>query len=105
MALAILIAGLLALVGRHLPPAFRILLEALALLGRHGLVLAITLKDLLLLLRRQPLEAVVRRVEFALTLLRQRLEAPEVLLHPGAVGGSHSAKPLIVLARHLALFR
>ena len=70
LALAVLLAGLLALVGRHLTPALRVPLNSLALLGRHGLVLAGALEDLLLLLRRQPLEALVRGVELAFPLLR-----------------------------------
>jgi hypothetical protein len=79
LALAVLLAGLLALLGRHLSPALRILLHALALFGRH---LAPTLRiplDALALLGRQPLEALVRRLELALPVLRQRLPAVEVL--------------------------
>jgi hypothetical protein len=103
LALAVLLAGMLALVGRHLAPAFRVLLEALALLGRHGLVLAIPLEDLLLLLWRQPLESVVRGLELALPVIWQRLPALKILLEAGAVGGRHAAEPLLILPRDLPL--
>jgi hypothetical protein len=103
LALAVLLAGLLALIGRHLAPAFRVPLNALTLLGRHGLELTGALENLLLLLRRQPLEALVRGVELAFPLLRQRLPPPEVLRDASPVGRRHVAQPLLILARGLPL--
>jgi hypothetical protein len=103
LALAVLLAGLLALLGRHLAPALRVPLNALALLGWHGLELAGALEDLLLLLRRQPLEALVRGVELALPLLRQRLPPPEVLRDASPVGRRHVAQPLLILPGGLSL--
>jgi hypothetical protein len=103
--LSYLIARALALRRRHLAPPLRVPLEALALIGAHRLIALETIPELLLLLLGEPLEAVVGRVELALTLRRQGLEATEVFLHPRAVGGRHPAEPLIVLPRHLPLFR
>jgi len=103
LALAVLLAGLLALIGRHLAPALRVPLNALALLGRHGLELAGALENLLLLLRRQPLEALVRGVELAFPLLGQRLPPPEVLRDASPIGRRHVAQPLLILARGLPL--
>ena len=103
LALAVLLAGLLALVGRHLAPALRVLLDTPALLGRHGLVLSEPLENLLLLLRRQPLEALVRGVELAFPLLGQRLPPPEVLRDASPIGRRHVAQPLLILARGLPL--
>src|SRR3990172_4546652 len=52
-ALAESLARLLPLLGRHLPPAVGVVLEALALRRRHGLVMLEALHDLLLPLRPQ----------------------------------------------------
>ena len=100
-----LIARVLALRRRHLAPPLRVPLEALTLIWAHGLIALETLPELLLLLLGEALEALVRGVDLALTLRGQGLEAPEVFLHSSPVGGSHPAKPLIVLARHLTLLR
>jgi hypothetical protein len=91
LALAVLLAGLLALVGRHLAPTLRVPLNLLTLVGRHGLVLAEALEDLLLLLGRQPLEALVRGFELSLPVLRHRLPPPEFLRDVGPVGRRHVA--------------
>src|SRR4029077_10287986 len=88
-ALTDLLAQMLALLGRHLAPPLRVLLEALALLGIHGLIALEAPLELLLSLRGQLLEALVRRLELALAILGQAVPPLEVLHDARALARRH----------------
>src|SRR5712691_7152197 len=104
-ALASLLPQMLALLGRHLAPPLRVLLEALALLGIHGLIALEAPLELLLSLRRQLLKALVRRLELALPLVGQAVPPLEVLHDARALARRHVPQALEVLPRRLPLAR
>src|SRR5258705_989476 len=103
-ALPHLLAGLLALLGRHGAPPLEVAVQPLALLGGERLVTLEALLDLLAPLRRELLVALVGALELALAIVGELVPALEVLHDPRALARRHLAEALEVLARGPALF-
>jgi hypothetical protein len=102
-ALAHLLAGLLALLGRHGAPPLEVPVQSLALLRRERLVALVALLDLLLPVRRELLVALVGALELPLAVAGKLVPALEVLHDPRALAGRHLAEALEVLPRALAV--
>src|SRR5882672_7722467 len=97
-ALPQLLAGLLALLGRHGPPPLEVPVHSLALLGRERLVTLVALLDLLPPVRRELLVALVGALELPLAIVGQLVPALEVLHDPRALARRHLAEALEVVA-------